>query len=78
MASEIKFDLRFEMTSITLVTMCMLLLTALLVTSEVKAASKQPQRSNLASKTDSLSSFTYVGMSLWPLKTTASLLTGGG
>ena len=50
MASEFKFDLRFEISNLNyLVSLCMLPLTALLEASEAMAASKQPQRSHLTS-----------------------------
>ena len=51
--------------SITLVSMCMLPLTAILVASEAMAASKQPRRSHLASQSNSVTSITYVTMSIW-------------
>ena len=51
-------------TLITLASMCMLPLTAM-VASEAMAASKHPRRSDLTSKFNSLTSSTYVPMSLW-------------
>ena len=57
-------------TLITLVSMCMLPLTAILVAFEAMAASKRPRRSHLTSKFNSVTSITYVFMSLWPLTVT--------
>ena len=54
-------------TLITLVSMCMLPLTAILVAFEAMAASKRPWRSHLTSKFNSVTSITYVPMSLWLL-----------
>ena len=61
-------DLKSE-TSITLVFMCMLPLIAILVASEVMAASKRPRRSHLASELSSMTSITHVAMLIWPLST---------
>ena len=46
----------------------MLPLTAILVASEAITASEQPQRSNLFSKSKSVTSITYDAMLLWPLR----------
>jgi len=54
-------------TLITLVSLCMLPLTAILVASEAMAASKRPPRSHLTSELNSVTSITYVPMSLRPL-----------
>ena len=54
------------MTLITLVSMFILPQTA----SEAMAASKRPQMSHLTSKFNSVTSITYVPMSLWPLTVT--------
>ena len=50
--------------------MCLLPLKALLVASEAMAASKQPQRSHLTSKLNSVTSKTYYAMLSWPLMAT--------
>ena len=61
-------------TLITLVSMCMLPLTAILVAFEAMAASKQPQRSHLTSKFNSVILITYVPMSLWLLYASIHLI----
>ena len=60
-------DLR-SATLLTLVSMCILPLTA----SEAMVASKRPQRSHLTSKFNSVTSITYVTMLFWPLMATIS------
>ena len=57
-----------SVTSTTLVPMCVLPLTAILVASEAMAASKRPRRSHAASDLNSVTSITYVPMSLWQEK----------
>ena len=52
-------------TLISLVSMCILPLTAILVASEAMAASKRPRRSHLISELNSVTSITYVLVSLW-------------
>ena len=65
-------------TLITLVSMCMLPLTAILVASEAMAASKRPPRSHLTSELNSVTSITYVTMPPWPLNTpTVSIFLEG-
>ena len=54
-------------TSTTLVSMCILPLTGILVAFEAMAASKRPRRSHLTSELSSVTSITYVAMLLWPL-----------
>ena len=56
--------------------MCILPLTAILVASEAMAASKQPQRSHLTSELNSVTSITYVPMSLRPLTVTIHQILG--
>jgi len=75
-------DLRGHMTSdlssatfITLVSMCILPLTA----SEAMVTSKRPRRSHPTSKFNSVTWITYVPMLLWPLNASSdSILPGGG
>ena len=55
----------------------MLPLTAILVASEAMAASKQPQRSHLASELNSVTSITHVTLSIWPLKAFMRQMTRG-
>ena len=57
-------------TLITLVYMCILLPMA----SEAMAASKRPRRSHLTSKFNSVTSITYVPMSLWLLNASIHLI----
>ena len=59
LTSDLKSDL------ITLVSICILPLTATLVVPEAIAASNQPRRSDLTSIFNSVTSITYVPMSLW-------------
>ena len=51
---------------------------ALLATFEAITASKQPQRSNMTPESNSVTSITYVPMSLWPLSATISRMFHGG
>ena len=64
-------------TLITLVSMCMLPPTAILVASEAMMASKQPPRSHLTSELNSVTSITYVTMPPWPLNTPIDLIFPG-
>ena len=54
-------------TLISLVSMCILPLTAILVASDPVATSKQPRRSHLTSELNSVTLITYVPMVVWPL-----------
>ena len=54
--------------------MCILSITAILVASEAMAASKQPWRSHLTLELSSVTSITYVPMSLWPITVTIHLI----
>ena len=65
-------------TLICLISMCMLPLTADLVSSEAMAASKRPPRSHLTSELNSVTSITYVTMPPWPLNTPIDLIFPGG
>ena len=65
-------------TSITLVSMPILLPTAIFVASEAMATSKLPRRSHLTSKFNSVTSITYVTMLLWPLTASSDSIFGGG
>ena len=62
----------------TLESMCMLPLVAFLVASEAMATSKRPQRPQLASELKSVTSITYVPMSLCLLYATISLMAHTG
>ena len=73
MASDLNSAISF-----TLVSMCMLLLTAILVASEAVAASNWPQRPHMTSNLNSVTPITYVDMSLWLLEASVSLLKGWG
>ena len=64
-------------TLITLVSLCMLPLTAILVASEAMAASKRPPRSHLTSELNSVTSITYVPMSLRPLTASSDSIFRG-
>ena len=59
-------------TSIIFISTSLLTLTAMLVASEVMAASKQPRRSHLTSELNSVTSKTYITMLSWPLMATIS------
>ena len=50
--------------------MCIMLITAILMTSEAMAASKQPWRSQMASESNSLTSITNVTVLPWPQNAT--------
>ena len=66
-----------SVTSTTLVSMCILPLTAILVAYDAVAASKQPQRSQLTSELKSVTSITYVAMLLWPLTASSDSILPG-
>ena len=66
-----------QATPITLVSMCMLPGTAIMVASEAIAASKWPWRSLLTSNLNSVASTTHVPVLLWPLYCWKSLLFPG-
>ena len=68
-SSNLTSDLK-SATSITLVSMCMVPLTANL--SEAMAASKRTQRSHLASESKSVTSITYDAWLLCPLRASMS------
>ena len=66
------FDLRSKISNLDYpAIMCILPLTSL-VASEAMAASKKPQRSDLTSNFNSVTSITYVPMSLWLPKASMS------
>ena len=67
-----------SVTSITLISMCILPVTANVMPSEVILASKWPRRSDLTSELNSVTSITYGPMSLWPLSATISRMSYGG
>ena len=62
------------MTSTTLVSMCILPLTSIMVASEAMAASKRPWRSHHTCELNSMTSISYVSMYLWPLTVTIHLI----
>ena len=69
LASDLRFDfINLDYPGI----LCILPLTAILVASEAIAASKQHPRSDLTSKFNSVTSITYVLMSLWLPKASMS------
>ena len=71
-APEVQFDLTFETSNLDYPCIMRLLpLTLILVASEAMAASKRPRRSLLASVTSN----TYVSMSIWLLVATISRMS---
>ena len=71
LGSNLNSDLK-STTLITLISMCILHLMAILVASEAMAASKWPQRSDMTSELNSVASITYVAMLFWPLNASVS------
>ena len=80
-ASEIKYDLRFEISDpnyLQIHVHIAYMIRNVLAASEVTTASKQPQRSCLTSDFKSVTSITYVAMSLDAPTCPVFLMSGGG
>ena len=80
-ASDAKFDFIFEISNLNYPGIYVHVasnyhfggpITGILVASEAMAASKRPQRSQMASELNSVTSITYVHMSFWPLNPSMS------